>query len=158
MTFDDSYLKDAGEIITKKKIRAIEDTGYINFENKDKNIIYTFLSNQILRTWYHHFTGTYGVIIINEGINFNDNINEISNLLNSKILIKRPFLIVYDKKKIYNEKCNVWYCGIIISILLTAELPFNGRDDEEIHVLCFCCLCSCFCSCDRYDWMQNGLC
>ena len=103
MTFDDSYLRDAGEIITKKKIRAIKDTGYINFENKDKNIIYTFLSNQILRTWYHHFTGTYGVIIINEGINFNDNINEISNLLNSKILIKRPFLIVYDKKKILEK-------------------------------------------------------
>ena len=103
MTFDDSYLRDAGEIITKKKIRTIEDTGYINFENKDKNIIYTFLSNQILRTWYHHFTGTYGVIIINEGINFNDNINEISNLLNSKILIKRPFLIVYDKKKILEK-------------------------------------------------------
>ena len=103
MTFDDSYLKDVGEIITKKKIRLLDDAGYINFENKDKNIIYTFLTNQIIRTWYHHFAGAYGVIIINEGPNPNDNITEISNLLNSKILVKRPFLIVYDKKKILEK-------------------------------------------------------
>ena len=43
MTFDDSYLKDVGEIITKKKIRLLDDAGYINFENKDisKNNVFS---------------------------------------------------------------------------------------------------------------------
>ena len=142
MTFDDSYLRDAGEIIVKKKIRTIEDTGYINFENKDKNIIYTFLSNKIMRTWYHHFAGTYGVIIINEGINFNDNINEISNLLNSKILIKRPFLIVYDKKKILEKDCkyleNLRYLLTekqIIYNVIYVDFKVNKKNSELLYGL-----------------------
>ena len=35
-------------------------------------------------------------------------------------------------KKHYNEKCDVWSCGVIMYILLTAEPPFNGREDDEI--------------------------
>ena len=103
MTFDDNYLKDIGQIIAKRRIKLIEDIGFCNYENKNKNLIFTFLSCKSKRTWLHHYTGTYGVIIINEGININENNIEIENILNSKILQKRPILIVYDKKKILEK-------------------------------------------------------
>ena len=103
MTFDDSYLKDIYNIITKQKMGLIDDTGYFNYEDKNTNVIYTFLSEKIKRSWYHHFMGTYGAIIINEGNNFSDNMKEINNILNSEIILKKPILIVYDKNKILKK-------------------------------------------------------
>ena len=103
MTFDDSYLKDIGQIIAQKRIQMNEEIGFCNYENKSKNLIYTLLSSKNRRTWLHNYTGTYGTIIINEGENINDNNKEIENILNSKILQKRPLLLVYDKNKILEK-------------------------------------------------------
>lgn len=32
----------------------------------------------------------------------------------------------------YNEKCDIWSCGVILFVLLSGETPFNGKDDTEI--------------------------
>lgn len=32
----------------------------------------------------------------------------------------------------YNEKCDLWSCGVIMYILLTGRPPFEGDDDKEI--------------------------
>ena len=32
----------------------------------------------------------------------------------------------------YNEKCDIWSCGVIFYILLSGIPPFNGIDDDEI--------------------------
>ena len=35
-------------------------------------------------------------------------------------------------KKHYNEKCDIWSCGVIMYILLSARPPFGGENDNEI--------------------------
>jgi calcium-dependent protein kinase len=35
-------------------------------------------------------------------------------------------------KKKYNEKCDLWSCGVIMYILLSARPPFGGEDDNDI--------------------------
>ncbi len=34
--------------------------------------------------------------------------------------------------KNYNEKCDLWSCGVIMYIMLTGKPPFNGKNEKEI--------------------------
>jgi calcium-dependent protein kinase len=34
--------------------------------------------------------------------------------------------------KRYNEKCDIWSCGVITYIILSGMPPFNGQSDQEI--------------------------
>ena len=34
--------------------------------------------------------------------------------------------------KSYNEKCDIWSCGVIVYIVLSGQPPFNGASDQEI--------------------------
>ena len=45
-------------------------------------------------------------------------------------------------KNHYDEKCDVWSCGVIMYILLSGELPFFGETEEIItkNIIVWSCL------------------
>ena len=58
--------------------------------------------------------------------------NKVEKKNDNKIIGSLKYMApeVFEGK--YDEKCDIWSCGVILYILVMAEYPFNGKDDKEI--------------------------
>jgi len=54
------------------------------------------------------------------------------NKVETKIIGSSYYIAPEVLSKNYNEKCDLWSCGVILYILLSASPPFGGRNDNEI--------------------------
>ena len=55
-------------------------------------------------------------------------------LIESEAEAKKEFFTIkiIDFEK-YDEKCDMWSCGVIMFMMLSGKAPFNGDNDEEIY-------------------------
>ena len=58
--------------------------------------------------------------------------NKVEKKNDNKIIGSLKYMApeVFEGK--YDEKCDIWSCGVILYILVMEEYPFNGKDDKEV--------------------------
>ena len=101
----------------------------IHYCHVSNNIIHRDLKPEnIMIESIDYETGFYNIKIIDFGT---AKIREKDKREN-KVLGSCFYIAPEVLNKHYNEKCDIWSCGVILYILLCGNVPFNGRDEREI--------------------------
>ena len=72
----------------------------------------------------------YDVKLIDFGISKNLELVEKNNDKKIKGSLYYMAPEVFTKK--YNEKCDIWSCGVVLYLLVVGKYPFNGKNQKEI--------------------------
>ena len=75
----------------------------------------------------------------NEDKEKNSNANDSSKKLGLRRMKSKVGTLYYISPEIikgsYDEKCDIWACGVILYMLLCGAPPFNGNTDKEVYNL-----------------------
>jgi len=110
MSFNSSIMKD------------LENLGKVNLHSSSKN------DKQIENM---SNLGNFEIKIIDFGCSriFKKGKRKLSGIIGTSIYCAPE--IINDK---YDEKCDIWACGVIMYLLLSGRPPFEGESEEEIFV------------------------
>ena len=101
----------------------------IHYCHVSNNIIHRDLKPEnIMIESIDYETGFYNIKIIDFGT---AKIREKDKREN-KVLGSCFYIAPEVLNKYYNEKCDIWSCGVILYILLCGNVPFNGKNEREI--------------------------
>lgn len=113
--------KEAAEIILQvmSAVEYCHNNGIVHRDLKPENLLYLKKGNEKNNP----------LKVIDFGL---------SQTLNTKkILSSKVGTAYYVSPEIlagkYNEKCDIWSCGVILYVLLSGEPPFNGPSDGVIY-------------------------
>ena len=101
----------------------------VNYCHKTKKVIHRDLKPEnILIESIDQVTGYYNIKIIDFGT---AKIYE-HNRTENKIVGSTYYIAPEVLNQNYNEKCDIWSCGVILYMLLSGKLPFNGETSLQI--------------------------
>ena len=113
--FKSSQSSFKSELLSSKPIRG-NDTRLLYFMDKE-------LNNQSTSYMGNDFS----IKLIDFGV---------SNYFDKTILTRKVGTSYYIAPEVlnknYNEKCDIWSCGVLLYILLSGKPPFKGKEDKDI--------------------------
>ena len=111
--------KDAAEIIQQivSGVEYCHNNGICHRDLKPENILYLNDDDEKNNP----------LKIIDFGLSKHFKISKLSSRVGSVHYIS-PEVLSHS----YTEKCDVWSCGVLLYLLLSGRLPFNGQEESEI--------------------------
>jgi len=111
--------KEAAKIIQQilQAVNYLHTNNIIHRDLKPENIIFVSNDKDIIK-----------LIDFGTAIEIKDKGKKLKKVIGTPYYIAPEVL-----KENYNEKCDIWSCGVILFILLCGYPPFNGRSNKEIY-------------------------